>query len=57
MTSVPNIKLENDEGEVILFKELYKFHDFLGVGSFGFVVKAEDIVTGEMLAIKIIEAS
>lgn len=57
VTSVPNIKLENDEGEVCLFKDLFTFHEFLGVGSFGFVVKAEDVTTGEMYAVKIIEAS
>jgi len=56
-TSIPDIKLEDDQGEITLLSELYTFESFLGTGTFGFVVAAIDRETGEKIAIKIVEAS
>jgi hypothetical protein len=44
---------ESQNGEVHNFNTFYKFHHFLGTGSFGFVVKAEKADTGEILALKV----
>ena len=43
VTKIPNLMLEDKEtGELHSFEKYYKFVSFLGTGSFGFVVKAED---------------
>lgn len=39
--------------EELRFSDLYDFKGFLGTGSFGFVVKAQDKQTMETIAIKV----
>ena len=54
VTSVPNIRLiKSETSEVFLFQDFFDFKGYLGAGSFGFVVQAEDKTTNEMLAIKV----
>jgi uncharacterized protein YrzB (UPF0473 family) len=40
VTKVPRIELDDSEGNENYFKDFFKFEEFLGVGAFGFVVKA-----------------
>jgi len=56
-TSIPDLQLIDQEGEVTLFSDLFTFDSFLGTGTFGFVVAAIDKENGEKLAIKIVESS
>jgi uncharacterized protein YrzB (UPF0473 family) len=56
-TSIPNLKLIDQNGDVTLFSDLFTFESFLGTGSFGFVVSATDKENGEKIAIKIVETS
>jgi hypothetical protein len=44
---------EDAEGNLIRFSDLYDYHNFLGCGSFGFVVAALDKQSGESLALKV----
>ena len=53
MTKVTDLMFESPNGELHSFNTFYKFHNFLGTGSFGFVVKAEKVDTGEILALKV----
>lgn len=53
-TNVPRILLvHQDDDEKVRFEDLFEFKGFLGTGSFGFVVHAVDIETGEDIAIKV----
>jgi hypothetical protein len=54
VTKIPNLHLENNSAdECVYFKDYYNFHQFLGAGSFGFVVSAQDKNNGEILALKV----
>lgn len=54
VTNIPGIKLEEEEsGEKIRFRNLFTFKHFLGTGGFGFVVSADNLETGETIAIKV----
>lgn len=44
---------EEPSGEIHNFNNIYTFHSFLGTGSYGFVVKAEKVDTGQILALKV----
>ena len=54
-TRIPDIQLKDslDSSMVALFSEYYSYEKNLGVGSFGYVVQAIDIETGEHLALKV----
>ena len=52
-TSIPALEFEDYEGNVTRFRELYDYCKFLGAGSFGFVVSAVSIKTGEYVALKV----
>ncbi|CDW82180.1 protein kinase domain containing protein [Stylonychia lemnae] len=56
-TSIPSLEFEDAEGNTIKFEEIYDYHKFLGCGSFGFVVSAVDKLTGEHVALKIVDTS
>ena len=53
MTKVPDLMLEDHNGDVHSFNDKYKFMKFLGTGSFGFVVMAQDRESQEILALKV----
>ena len=54
VTNIAGIKLEEEEsGEKIRFRNLFTFKNFLGTGGFGFVVSADNLETGETIAIKV----
>lgn len=60
VTDVPCIKLipiDTADPQPVLFSSLYTFESFLGTGTFGFVVSAQSVSTGDKLAIKIVESS
>ena len=40
VTKIPNLVLKQADGEDISFNKIYKFLNFLGTGTFGFVVSA-----------------
>jgi hypothetical protein len=42
VTKIPKLKFEDDNGDITNFNDLYEFKNFLGTGSFGFVVSAID---------------
>jgi hypothetical protein len=42
VTKIPKLKFEDDNGVITNFNDLYEFKNFLGTGSFGFVVSAID---------------
>ena len=49
--------LEDSNGDRQKFSSIYKFQNFLGTGTFGFVVSAIERSTGEELALKIVDAT
>jgi|TARA_B110000305_G_C19358404_1_gene598127 hypothetical protein len=57
VTKIPKLQLKENSGlageKIYNFSEFYKFNNFLGAGSFGFVVAAEDLESGEMMAVKV----
>lgn len=53
VTNIAGIKLEEESGEKIKFRNLFTFKHFLGTGGFGFVVSADNLETGETIAIKV----
>jgi serine/threonine protein kinase len=59
VTKIPKLQLKENSGlageKIYNFSEFYKFNNFLGAGSFGFVVAAEDLESGEMMAVKIVD--
>jgi hypothetical protein len=57
VTKIPNLKFEDENGFITNFNDLYEFKNFLGIGSFGFVVSAIDKESLEMMALKIVDAA
>ena len=57
VTKIPNLVLEEHNGDRYSFSRIFKFQNFLGTGTFGFVVSAIEKATGEELALKIVDAS
>ena len=49
--------LEEANGDRYSFSKVFKFQNFLGTGTFGFVVSAIEKATGEVLALKIVDAT
>lgn len=53
-TNVPRLMLVHEDNlEKVRFENLFEFKGFLGTGSFGFVVHAIDLATGQDIAIKV----
>ena len=57
VTKIPNLMLEEANGDRYSFSRIFKFQNFLGTGTFGFVVSAIEKATGEVLALKIVDAT
>ena len=57
VTKIPNLMLEEANGDRFPFSRIFKFQNYLGTGSFGFVVSAIEKATGEVLALKIVDAT
>lgn len=57
VTKIPNLMLEDANGDRFSFSKVFKFQNFLGTGTFGFVVSAVERETDEVLALKIVDAS
>lgn len=57
VTKIPKLKFEDDNGVITNFNDLYEFKNYLGTGSFGFVVSAIDKESMEMMALKIVDAA
>lgn len=52
-TNVPDLEFEDYSGNCLKFSEFYEYKNFLGCGSFGFVVSAIDKETGKEVALKV----
>lgn len=53
VTKIPNLILKPAGGEPISFNQIYKFLNFLGTGTFGFVVSAIEKSSNETIALKV----
>lgn len=56
-THIPDLALEDQEGNLHPFHEYYDYMESLGCGGFGFVISAVHKYSGERLALKVIETS
>jgi serine/threonine protein kinase len=57
ITNIPDLMLEDSEGNMHYFNEYYDYLESLGCGGFGFVVSAVHKASGEKIALKLIETS
>ena len=56
-TKIADLVLEDPDGTEHLFSEYYDYIESIGSGGFGYVVKAVDRESGELVALKIVEKS
>jgi len=54
VTSITHIQFEENDGTEIPFSELFEYRTAIGCGGFGFVVAALDKISGEEVALKLL---